>query len=122
MNRVQAIKAVADKIGLSGPFTNNLVDAMVAVGAASFLEGRDVSPQSNDRDVDLDRQIRDPARSCCRRDTRTWSASWFSASPASPEAPPRAPDSFRPSSIVAILTTLIRSIGGIDNICCRWVS
>jgi hypothetical protein len=32
MNRVQAIKAVADKIGLSGPFTNNLVDAMEAVG------------------------------------------------------------------------------------------
>jgi hypothetical protein len=28
MNREQAIKAVADKIGLSGPFTNNLVDAM----------------------------------------------------------------------------------------------
>ena len=24
MNRVQAIKAMADKIGLSGPFTNNL--------------------------------------------------------------------------------------------------
>ena len=32
MNREQAIRAVADKIGLSGPFTNNLVDAMVAVG------------------------------------------------------------------------------------------
>jgi hypothetical protein len=32
MNRVQAIRAVADKIGLSGPFTNNLVDAMEAVG------------------------------------------------------------------------------------------
>jgi hypothetical protein len=32
MNREQAIKAVADKIGLSGPFTNNLVDAMVEVG------------------------------------------------------------------------------------------
>jgi hypothetical protein len=32
MNREQAIRAVADKIGLSGPFTNNLVDAMEAVG------------------------------------------------------------------------------------------
>lgn len=32
MNREQAIKAVADKIGLSGPFTDNLVDAMAAVG------------------------------------------------------------------------------------------
>ena len=32
MNREQAIKAVADKIGLSRPFTDNLVDAMAAVG------------------------------------------------------------------------------------------
>jgi hypothetical protein len=32
MHREQAIRAVADKIGRSGPFTNNLVDAMEAVG------------------------------------------------------------------------------------------
>jgi hypothetical protein len=38
MNRVQAIKAVADKIGLSGPFTSNLVDAMVAVGVLKLEE------------------------------------------------------------------------------------
>jgi hypothetical protein len=38
MNRDQAIKAVADKIGLSGPFTNNLVDAMVAVGVLKLEE------------------------------------------------------------------------------------
>ena len=38
MNREQAIRAVADKIGLSGPFTNNLVDAMVAVGVLKLEE------------------------------------------------------------------------------------
>ena len=31
MTRDQAIKAIADKIGLSGPFTNNLVDATAVV-------------------------------------------------------------------------------------------
>jgi hypothetical protein len=38
MNREQAIKAIADKIGLSGPFTNNLVDAMAAVGVLKLDE------------------------------------------------------------------------------------
>jgi hypothetical protein len=38
MNRDQAIRAVADKIGLSGPFTNNLVDAMEAVGVLKLEE------------------------------------------------------------------------------------
>jgi hypothetical protein len=38
MNREQAIRAVADKIGLSGPFTNNLVDAMEAVGVLKLDE------------------------------------------------------------------------------------
>ena len=32
MTRDQARKAVTDKIGISGPFTDNLVDAMAAVG------------------------------------------------------------------------------------------
>jgi hypothetical protein len=38
MNREQAIRAVADKIGPSGPFTNNLVDAMEAVGVLKLDE------------------------------------------------------------------------------------
>ena len=38
MNREQAIRAVADKIGLSGPFTNNPVDAMVAIGVLKLEE------------------------------------------------------------------------------------
>jgi hypothetical protein len=41
ITREQAIKAVAGKIGLSGPFTDNLVDAMAAVGVLKLDEPSD---------------------------------------------------------------------------------
>jgi hypothetical protein len=40
MNREQTIRVVADKVGLSGRFTTNLVDAMEAVGVLKLDEER----------------------------------------------------------------------------------
>ena len=51
MNREQAIRAVADKIGLSGPFTTNLVDAMEAVGVLKLEEPASAAPQWKVGDV-----------------------------------------------------------------------
>jgi hypothetical protein len=60
MNREQAIKAVADKTGLSGPSIPNLVDAMVAVGVLKL------EPESL---VKLSCVWPGGSQACCRLDT-----------------------------------------------------